>query len=376
MSRVWFSVVVATAAFWGTAVVKRSPYSYEVTPPVRQWADQPMKLVAVPLPTTTTTTTQQHHQWEGQDDEEEDDMFVTSAQHLAHLHNALIRGYNSIVLQAPHVLPPTETAADGGNDGNDDDDEDEDDDDDEDEDDDDDEDDEDPDEARHFIGYARTWVKFLRGHHDDEEAVLFPETASILHDNTLWGDMYKEHESLVEHIQALDAHLAHLSANASAYAPAPLLSLLSALRAPLEQNLHHEVAHLASLSAHPAVAPRYTVERAVAAETLLNWRANSVGAVAGGGGGLVGGTFDVVPLLLLNVDRGHNDGGNADWPPMLAPVRWALVNAVGAVHAGRWRFASCDAWGRPRELYAVGRAAERRRREQERETKKRGQEEL
>ena len=52
MSKVWFSLLVTTAAFWGTAVVKRSPYSYETTPPVRQWADHPMKLVSVPTALT------------------------------------------------------------------------------------------------------------------------------------------------------------------------------------------------------------------------------------------------------------------------------------------------------------------------------------
>lgn len=73
---------------------------------------------------------------------------------MALVHNALIRGFNSVVVQAPHV-----GAAD----------------------------------ARDFVAYARTWVKFLRGHHDDEEAVLFPQMALMLRDDELWGDMHQEH---------------------------------------------------------------------------------------------------------------------------------------------------------------------------------------
>ena len=104
-------------------------------------------------------------------------MLIAAAQHMALLHNALIRGYNSIFLQAPHVLAPGEAAAanndnSGSGSGSA---------------------DEDENEAAHFVGYARTWVKFLQNHHDDEEEVLFPELAAILKDETLWGDMKKEH---------------------------------------------------------------------------------------------------------------------------------------------------------------------------------------
>ncbi|GJN70276.1 hypothetical protein PLIIFM63780_003135 [Purpureocillium lilacinum] len=333
MSRVWLSVLAATAAFWGTAVVKRSPYSYEVTPPVRQWADHPMKLVPVPA-------TQPELQQPGV----KGDVLITAAQHMALLHNALIRGYNSIFLQAPHVLAPGEAAAanndnsdsgSGSGSGSA---------------------EEDENEAAHFVGYARTWVKFLQNHHDDEEEVLFPELAAILKDETLWGDMKKEHESFLEDLRALDTHLAHLSANASAYSPGPLLQHLSALRAPLEQHLHHEVTLLASLATHPSAPARDSFAGAVAGETLMNWGKNSVS-----------GTFDVVPFFLLNVDRtvADDEGRWANWPPMPEPVRWGLVNGAGAVRGGWWRFASCDAKGRPRELHAVRRAAERRRREQE-----------
>lgn len=163
-------------------------------------------------------------------------------------------------------------------------------------------------------------------------------------------------ESFLEDLRALDTHLAHLSANASAYSPGPLLQRLSALRAPLEQHLHHEVTLLASLATHPSAPARDSFAGAVAGETLMNWGKNSVS-----------GTFDVVPFFLLNVDRtvADDEGRWANWPPMPEPVRWGLVNGAGAVRGGWWRFASCDAKGRPRELHAVRRAAERRRREQE-----------
>lgn len=118
------------------------------------------------------------------------------------------------------------------------------------------------------------------------------------------------------------------------------------MRPPVEHHLHHEVAHLAALAAHPTAPARDTPEGAAAAATLRTWGKNSVR-----------GTLDVVPFFLINVDRTAEGGMWHNWPPMPAPVRWGLVNLAGAAHGGWWRFGSCDADGRPRELYALQKAA-------------------
>lgn len=64
---------------------------------------------------------------------------------------------------------------------------------------------------------------------------------------------------------------------------------------------------------------------------------------------------DVVPFFLLNTDLspGFEDGLWSRWPPIPAPIKWGLVNVAGWFKAGYWRFASCDAQGMPRELYAL-----------------------
>lgn len=73
---------------------------------------------------------------------------------MALLHNAIIRGYNSIYVQAPHV-PDAEKAD--------------------------------------FIGYCLTWHKFVVSHHDDEEDVLFTKVEELLGDKTVWAETHKEH---------------------------------------------------------------------------------------------------------------------------------------------------------------------------------------
>lgn len=73
---------------------------------------------------------------------------------MALLHNSLIRGYNSIRLQAPHVRDE---------------------------------------DKLDFVDYTRTWLRFITSHHDDEEEVLFPEMRSMLSDARVWQDVPEEH---------------------------------------------------------------------------------------------------------------------------------------------------------------------------------------
>jgi hemerythrin-like domain-containing protein len=79
---------------------------------------------------------------------------------MALLHNSIFRGYNSIYLQAPHV--------------------------------------QDADKAD-FIGYALTWYKFVKSHHDDEEQSLFTKVEEMLDDKTIFEETHKEHGKLSIH---------------------------------------------------------------------------------------------------------------------------------------------------------------------------------
>lgn len=81
-------------------------------------------------------------------------MFTTGASHMCMLHNCIIRGYNSIWHQAPHV--------------------------------------EEADKAD-FVGYALAWHKFVKSHHDDEEENLFPKVAAQLADADVWAETHHEH---------------------------------------------------------------------------------------------------------------------------------------------------------------------------------------
>ncbi|KAL8281134.1 hypothetical protein RQP46_006492 [Phenoliferia psychrophenolica] len=103
-----------------------------------QWVDQG------PLPLVVTEV----HRSNG----EKKDMFSVGASHMTLLHNVILRGFNSIYLQAPHVKD---------------------------------------DDLGDFVQYSLACV--LQAHHDDEEAELFPRLAGVVKNPDLMKESLEEH---------------------------------------------------------------------------------------------------------------------------------------------------------------------------------------
>ncbi|ROT39621.1 hypothetical protein SODALDRAFT_134403 [Sodiomyces alkalinus F11] len=267
----------------------RSPFLMSSSPTTgaNPWADSPMKLITTPQYETNQA-----------------DLFTTGATHMALLHNSILRGYNSIYHQAPHV--------------------------------------QDQDKAD-FVGYALTWHKFVKSHHDDEEERLFAEIEKLVGDKTVFATTHREHQHFLPGLEDFHAYLASLTDPAQ-FSGAELRRIMSTFQQPFEVHFHSEIATLAGLASHPNAPREGTAEAAMARAVFKSWGKSTVSRA---------GTADVVPFFLMNLDRGVEGGMWANWPPMPAPIRWGLANVAGAWYGGRWRFASCDAQGRSRELYAL-----------------------
>jgi hypothetical protein len=108
----------------------------------------------------------------------QNDIFTIGATHMAHIHNAILRGYNSIYLQAPHITDADKPA---------------------------------------FVGYALTWYRFVKSHHDSEELELFPKVEAILGLHNIWEETHHEHRTPTLHY--LPSLLADLH-NQKAFYPA------------------------------------------------------------------------------------------------------------------------------------------------------------
>lgn len=231
------------------------------------------------------------------------------------LHNAIFRGYNSIVQQATHITDGQDKAD--------------------------------------FIGYCLTWHKFVTAHAADEETVLFPAIARVLGEDdpdALWATTRAEHAALQPGLAAFQHYLAtDLDSTPLEFDGPHLLSILASFERPFEDHFRHEVAAVAALAEHPRAPKPGTPQHAEAAALFRDWGKNTVSKA---------GTLDVVPFFLMNLDRTtgptatYEQGRWASWPPMPAAVRWGLVNVAGLWNCGWWQFASCDGAGRPRTLYA------------------------
>ncbi|CAI6333609.1 unnamed protein product [Periconia digitata] len=281
---VFFSIQALMLAFFLNQDPKMAAKPPSSTKP---WADGPCALITTPQYATNKT-----------------DIFTLGATHMAHIHNAILRGYNSIYQQAPHVT------------------------------------DEDKPE---FIGYAQTWFRFVKSHHDDEEQELFPQVEEVVGTSGIWDATHKEHEAFLTGLSNTNDYLAQL-AEAFDFDGFELRRIMSTFQEPFAAHFHSEIKTIVSFADLPTAPEPSSVKATQAAAVFKSWGKKTV---------MKTGSTEGVPFLLLNLDKTYEEGKWAAWPPMPAPVRWGLVNVGGAYHWGRWKFASCDSSGMPRELYAL-----------------------
>ncbi|KAH7391846.1 hypothetical protein BKA66DRAFT_510421 [Pyrenochaeta sp. MPI-SDFR-AT-0127] len=251
-------------------------------PITKPWADGPLPLVKTPVVET-----------------EKSDTWTIGASHMALLHNSILRGYNSIYLQAPHVQPT---------------------------------------DYSDFINYALTWYKFIKAHHDAEEEDLFPKCLEILNqeDKDVWAKTHEEHEAMMPPLVKFHDYLASLTAKEREFDAAHLLGLMNQIKDPLVLHLHSEIDVITALSKYGSFP---------AAEPALDaWGQRSVTGA---------GFLDVVPFMFLNHDRTYENGHWKDWPPIPKAVRFVLIKGTSWWRKGWWRFATCNWDGLPRELFAI-----------------------
>ncbi|KAI5272468.1 hypothetical protein E4T47_04356 [Aureobasidium subglaciale] len=256
-------------------------------PKDQSWADGPCEIIHTPQFLT-----------------KKEDIWTKGATHMALLHNAILRGFNTIYLQAPHVQPANYHA---------------------------------------FIGYSLTWYRFVKSHHDDEEAELFPKVDDILKEKGIWDKTHQEHKTFLEGLTNFHDHLTNLPSPAS-FDGNKLVDIMDSFHRPFEHHFHHEIDTIASFATLPNAPPPDSPEAALAAATFKAWGKKTLTKA---------GMTDVVPFALLNLDTTFEDGLWAAWPPMPGPVRWMMVNIFGSWNWTWWKFASCDASGSPRALYAL-----------------------
>ncbi|KAI0395518.1 hypothetical protein F5Y17DRAFT_456916 [Xylariaceae sp. FL0594] len=240
------------------------------------WVDGPFPLIATPAKRTDLSNPGH--------------FYIRAATGMAHAHNAIIRGLNAIILQAPNV--PS-----FGNAGY------------------------KPRDVKDLLSFVRMWIKMVNHHHFFEETYIFPEMARFSGDPHLLEGPEHEHTLFQDGIERLSAYA--MATRPDEYRwDGGMKLIIDSFSKRLTGHLYAEIDVFLGFD-------RFDSE-----EYKKLW----VGVHAAN---------DVFPCVYGCSDRTY-EGGNPF--PMMHWTLPYLIKDWFAVGNGAWRFNPSDWWCRPRPL--------------------------
>lgn len=261
----------------------------------RPWADQPLKLVASPRSQWKETSKAYPQAYKVADG-------MTTA------HNTLIRCLNCILLQARNI---------GAED------------------------------VKDFLLFCQVTCDAIGLHHKTEETLMFPLFEQHSKPGIM-GQNVVQHEEFHPGFHMFDTYVRQVQNGVASFDGAEIVRLVEAFSEPLCRHLEDEIKTLCLLESYDVPWALYFEK--VTAHAMAT--ADLVGRARTSGLAFADRlqTF-VTPLVLCNMDPSWEDGIHLDhWPPFpwyaQAFVRWWYFPK----YKGAWRFGSCDATGRPKEL--------------------------
>lgn len=240
-----------------------------------RWADQPYSLIST-------------------------DPFSKDASHAAYYvatqmalaHNGIIRGLNSIYLQATHI-PREETGT-----------------------------------IRDFLIYCQCWCESMHHHHDAEEDNFFPSIERITKIQGLMERNIEQHRAFTPGFERFQEYTKKcLPEN---YDGQKIRSLVEGFAEPLTQHLHDEIETLRGLDVYDSEQIRQAYRRF---EKLLMATDN----------------YRIAPLVFGTADRSF-EGGMHDFPSVPFFVPYVIHYVFAQRYRGVWRFNPCTIWRDRRTL--------------------------
>ncbi|KAF2832497.1 hypothetical protein CC86DRAFT_462780, partial [Ophiobolus disseminans] len=248
----------------------------------KPWADTPFTLLPIPGTPNAPTCT--------------DVSLLSVCVEMANVHNALLRGLNSIYLQAPHVTAPAD--------------------------------------IMDLMLYAKAWADVVFHHHSGEEKLLFPVLTEIAKEAGMEGDVMEsnivQHHAFEEGLNETMRWCEDVRAGNKDFDAKVLVELIDSFAPILVQHLHNEIDTLVKLDACDGK----KIKKAMAETAQAAIKTADV--------------YIVLPQIMGCIDRGYP--GSGDFPPV--PFFLPYLNAwwFSRRYKGCWRFNPCDHWGRPRPL--------------------------
>ncbi|TIA32461.1 hypothetical protein D6C78_08215, partial [Aureobasidium pullulans] len=214
------------------------------------------------------------------------------ATQMALAHNGIIRGLNSIYLQAPN-LPANDTVV-----------------------------------ARDFLIYCQCWSESMHHHHDAEEEIFFPDIENVTNVKGVMEQNVEQHRAFTPGFDKFYDYCK--TCPSKDYDGAKLRSLVQDFAEPLVKHLHDEIETLRALD-------KYDSKRVKQAYGRLE---KSLMATD---------NYRIAPLVFGTADRKY-EGGIHNFPAVPFFVPYIINYVFGMRYRGVWRFNPCTSWRDRREL--------------------------
>ncbi|KAH8646133.1 hypothetical protein BX600DRAFT_477184 [Xylariales sp. PMI_506] len=230
---------------------------------------------------------------------EKPDVFNDAATEMAMAHNILIRGLNSIYVQAPHVKPADQAD---------------------------------------FLGYARNFVNVLTVHHDGEEESFFPWCARTTGEPDVMDVNVGQHKEFHGGLDLLQEYLTATAAGQEPYDGARIVALIDAFGPALTRHLAEEIQCILDLR-------RFGVEKmkGIAKALAEDGQAN-MGKI---------GLLEGIVFAFLGQDATYENGIWANFPPTPPGLKSVVMGVFYYWRRSWWKFSPCDQKFMPRpEPYA------------------------
>ncbi|CAD6443238.1 b1b05159-2bf5-4807-bf1c-276728322fec [Sclerotinia trifoliorum] len=246
----------------------------------KKWADGPFKLLSTPRASL----------------EGKPELAASrNASEMALVHNILLRGLNSIYLQAANVKETSDISD--------------------------------------FMKFCDAWSSNLHSHHAAEETVYFKMLDEQSSRDGVFIANHTEHEKFLPGLFAFDLYVSGVKDNAKPYDGLKLTELIDVFGTDLENHLHHEIAVLEDLEK----------------DASINWE--KCGKAMAQYSKKHADKVRDVPFLITNSDVTYESGIHG---PRFPPFPWFVGLIFRWIYIpklkGAWRFSSCDDYGIPKEL--------------------------
>ncbi|KAI5459693.1 hemerythrin HHE cation binding domain-containing protein [Mariannaea sp. PMI_226] len=246
------------------------------------YADHPFALILTPA-----------HQ------EDDPDIFSNVASEMALVHNMIIRGLNSIYLQAPHVQSK---------------------------------------DISSFQRYCMAWYDLLHVHHSGEESQFFPYVETATGKKGIMEKNIQQHEAFHEGLETFKSYIQECISGKVKFDSAKIITIIDEFGETLTQHLREEIPTILGLREY-GEDKFSTIKQVFDAEGEDSMK--KLGLVAG------------LPFCFGNHDVNYEDGKWAKWPPAPMAVHLLSRHVTFWAHRDAWKFCACDRLGQMRPLYAV-----------------------